>query len=44
MVNELNGLKVDDVLVRKVFREDLNMQYQKLKKIAFQGNSERCLV
>lgn len=30
--------------VCKVFRNDLGMKYKKVKKIAFQGNSERSLV
>ena len=30
--------------VRKVLREKLNMRYRVLKKVEYQGNSERCLV
>ena len=30
--------------VRKVLRENLNMRYRVLKKVEYQGNSERCLV
>jgi transposase len=47
ITNEVNAgteLRVTDRLVRQVFREDLDLRYRKLKRIAFQGNSERCLV
>ena len=30
--------------VRKVLRQNLNMRYRVLKKVEYQGNSERCLV
>ena len=30
--------------VRKVLRENLNIRYRVLKKVEYQGNSERCLV
>ena len=29
---------------RKVLRDNLNMRYRVLKKVEYQGNSERCLV
>lgn len=31
-------------VVRKVLRENLNMRYRVLKKVEYQGNSDRCLV
>ena len=31
-------------VVRKVLRENLNMRFRVLKKVEYQGNSERCLV
>ena len=30
--------------VYQVLRNDFNMRYRKLKRVPFQGNSERCLV
>ncbi len=30
--------------VRRIMRNDLGMRYRVLKKVAYQGNSERCLV
>jgi len=36
--------KPSNKLVRQVFRQDLGMKYQKLKKLAYQGNSERSLI
>ena len=41
---ESSDLKVKPHEVSSVLREDYNMRYRMLKKVAFQGNSERCLV
>ena len=30
--------------MRKVLRQDFHLSYRKVKQVAFQGNSERCLV
>jgi hypothetical protein len=30
--------------MHKILRNDFNMRYRKLKRVAFQGNTERCLV
>ena len=38
------NLKVKPYEVRSVLRDDFNMRYRMLKRVAFQGNSERCLV
>ena len=43
-VKEHHGILVDVKTVRKVFRDDLDLQYRKMKRVPFQGNSERCLV
>mgnify|MGYP003310138798 CR=1 FL=1 len=36
--------KVSAARVRHILRNDFGMRYRVLKKVAFQGNSERCLV
>ena len=38
------GLGVPLSAVRRVLRDDFDMRYRVLKKVEFQGNSERCLV
>ena len=43
MLEEAN-LELPVAEVRKVLRENLNMRYRMLKKVEYQGNSERCLV
>ena len=41
---ERAGLEVKLREVSAVLREDFNMRYRVLKRVAYQGNSERCLV
>jgi hypothetical protein len=43
-VESLYEIKVSTNLVRKVLREDLKWRYRRLKRIPYQGNSERCLI
>lgn len=43
-VKKNHDLDVSLKLVRKVFRSELDLRYRKMKRVAFQGNSERCLV
>jgi len=39
-----SGLVAKASEVRTVLRDDFNMRYRVLRKVAYQGNSERCLV
>ena len=39
-----DGPSVKHSEVSRVLREDFNMRYRKLRKAAYQGNSQRCLV
>ena len=43
MLEEAN-LELPVAEVRKVLHENLNMRYRVIKKVEYQGNSERCLV
>ena len=43
-LHESSGADVPLSAVNKVLREDFRMRYRVLKKVEFQGNSERCLV
>ena len=39
-----HGMEVNDVLVSRVLRGRFGMRYKRVQLVAFQGNSERCLV
>ena len=43
-VKQKYDMKVSKELVSQVLRHRLHMRYRKVKRIPFQGNSERCLV
>ena len=43
-LRESKGLDYSIEHVRSVLHNDFNMRYRVLKKVPFQGNSERCLV
>ena len=43
-VREEQGLKVSHEQAREVMKEDLQLRYRPLKRIAFRANSARCLI
>ena len=43
-LRDSRGLDYKLWYVRRVLRDDFNMRYRVLKKVEYQGNSERCLV
>ena len=43
-MRETNQVEVKSKQVREVLREELQLRYKPLKRIAFQANSARCLI
>ena len=43
-VRTQSGLNVSQYYVAKVFKNDFNLSYRKIRRFPFQGNYERCLV